>query len=295
MLQVFKSYAMPIAMLAGILFFQFFAQFSEIIPYLIFLMLFFTFLKIDWNKIRFRSLHFWLLAIQLFGSILVYFLLKPIHPILAQGASLCVLAPTATAAPVITKLLDGNVESLTAYSLLSNLLFILAAPLFFSFVGESDIAFISSSLLIVQKVSLLLLVPMILALVIRQLSKKLTQNIGKLSFLSFYLWVVALTIVVARTVSFIFQQEADNYKLWIYLVISSLIISIVLFTAGRRIGKHYSDTVAGGQALGQKNTILIIWMAQSYLNPIASIAAGAYVIWQNSINSIQVWLHNRNN
>jgi len=56
------------------------------------------------------------------------------------------------------------------------------------------------------------------------------------------------------------------------------------------IGKRYDDTVAGGQGLGQKNTILAIWMAQMYLNPIASIGPGAYVLWQNIINSYQVWL-----
>jgi bile acid:Na+ symporter, BASS family len=27
-----------------------------------------------------------------------------------------------------------------------------------------------------------------------------------------------------------------------------------------------------------------------YLNPIASIGPGAYVLWQNIINSYQVWL-----
>jgi len=46
--------------------------------------------------------------------------------------------------------------------------------------------------------------------------------------------------------------------------------------------------------LGQKNTILAIWMAQMYLNPISSIAPGAYVLWQNIINSYQVWLHRKN-
>jgi BASS family bile acid:Na+ symporter len=47
--------------------------------------------------------------------------------------------------------------------------------------------------------------------------------------------------------------------------------------------------VAGGQGLGQKNTVLAIWMAQTFLNPISSIAPGAYVLWQNMFNSWQVW------
>ena len=41
--------------------------------------------------------------------------------------------------------------------------------------------------------------------------------------------------------------------------------------------------------MGQKNTILAIWMAQNYLDPLCSIAPAAYVLWQNIINSIQLW------
>ena len=70
---------------------------------------------------------------------------------------------------------------------------------------------------------------------------------------------------------------------------------MVQFWFGRRIGRKYDDIVAGGQGLGQKNTILAIWMAQAYLNPISSIAPGAYVLWQNMINSWQVWRSRKKN
>ena len=44
-----------------------------------------------------------------------------------------------------------------------------------------------------------------------------------------------------------------------------------------------------GQALGQKNTVLAIWMAYTYLNPLSSVGPGSYVLWQNLINSWQLW------
>jgi len=34
---------------------------------------------------------------------------------------------------------------------------------------------------------------------------------------------------------------------------------------------------------------LAIWMAQTYLAPLSSIAPAAYVLWQNLINSWQLW------
>ena len=46
---------------------------------------------------------------------------------------------------------------------------------------------------------------------------------------------------------------------------------------------------AGGQALGQKNTVIGIWLMLSFLNPTAVIAPCAYVIWQNLINAVQLW------
>jgi len=46
--------------------------------------------------------------------------------------------------------------------------------------------------------------------------------------------------------------------------------------------------------LGQKNTILAIWMAHTYLNPLSSVAPGSYVLWQNIINSCQLWKKRKN-
>ena len=53
--------------------------------------------------------------------------------------------------------------------------------------------------------------------------------------------------------------------------------------------------MAGGQSLGQKNTVLAVWMAQSFLDPIASIAPTAYIVWQNFVNSYQIYRKDREN
>ena len=57
---------------------------------------------------------------------------------------------------------------------------------------------------------------------------------------------------------------------------------------GRKVGAHFRDKVTGGQSLGQKNTVLAIWLALTYLDPIASIAPAAYVAWHNIVNSYQI-------
>jgi hypothetical protein len=59
------------------------------------------------------------------------------------------------------------------------------------------------------------------------------------------------------------------------------------------LGRRYGDAPAGGQSLGQKNTVLAVWMAQSFLDPISSIAPTAYIVWQNFVNSYQIYKKDR--
>jgi BASS family bile acid:Na+ symporter len=291
MLKIIKPYMMPIAITVGAIFYSFFNYLSVLTPYLIFTMLFLTYCNLKMDDVRLSKLHAWMIAIQVLGSLAVYFLLAPFNIILAQGAMICILAPTGTAAPVITGMLKGDVASVTAYSLLSNMTVAVAAPVIFSFVGSyQTLPFLDSLWAIAQKVMFLLLTPFLSALVLRKCMPKVTAAIGRYSGISFYIWTVALCVVSGRTVSFIIQQSDSNHWIEILVAAAAFVACAGQFLAGRKIGSLYDKTIAGGQGLGQKNTILAIWMAQTYLNPIASIGPGAYVLWQNIVNSYQVWL-----
>jgi len=282
---------MPIAITVGAIFYKFFDHLSFLTPYLIFVMLFLTYCNLKMDDVRLSKLHAWMISIQVLGSLAVYFLLSPFNVILAQGAMICVLAPTGTAAPVITGMLKGNVASVTAYSLLSNMTIALVAPIIFAFVGSyQTMPFLDSLWAISQKVMFLLLSPFLTALFLRRFAPKINAAIGKRSGLSFYLWSVALCVVSGRTVSFILLQTNSNHLIEVLVAIAAFIVCAAQFLVGRKIGRLYNETIAGGQGLGQKNTILAIWMAQTYLNPIASLGPGAYVLWQNIVNSYQVWL-----
>ncbi len=286
---------MPIAMVIGILFYPIFGKLAFLTPYLIFTMLFLTYSNMDFQKIRLSKLHFILLSIQLFGSIAAYFALRGYNEILAQGAMICILIPTATSAPVITEMLGGNVESLTTYSLLSNVTLMIISPILFSFMGTyQEVPFFESFLKIFQQIALLLFVPLLIAFFIKKTATDFSKKIARKSNLSFYFWTFALIIVVARTVEFIQLQSSKDYQIEILLGIVALFACGLQFYFGKKIGSKFNNTIAAGQSLGQKNTILAIWMSQIYLDPIASIGPGAYVIWQNIFNSYQVWRKRKN-
>jgi bile acid:Na+ symporter, BASS family len=295
-LKFIKDWMLPLAMLTGALSYRLVGYISFLTPYLIFTMLLLTFCKLSPREMRLHPLHKWLLLIQLVGCVVVYGLVYLYDPVVAQGALICVLAPTATSAAVITGMLGGSVAFLTNYVLLCNIGVAIMAPVLFSFMGsQSEMPFFESFLFICRQVGPLLILPLVFAWSLRAFLPKLHARILSVHKLSFYLWAVALTIVTGSTVRFLVEQQDPDYTVEIGLAVVSLVICVGQFLLGRRLGKRYGDPVSSGQGLGQKNTILAIWMAQVYLNPIASIAPAAYVLWQNSINSYQLWLKGRKN
>lgn len=277
-------------MITGSIFHQLFSQLSFLIPTLIFVMLLLTFSKLKARKVRISSFQVWLIAFQVVGSILFYLALRPVNSTLAESALICVLAPTATAAAVVTGMLGGSVAALTTYTLVCNLVVAISAPVIFSLIGQHAVlTFWHSFGLISLKVMPLLVLPLLVAWFIQRFLPSLNQKITSMHGVAFYLWGLSLTIVTARTVNFLINQENLDKTLALEITLVSLLLCALQFFVGKRVGKRYKKTISGGQALGQKNTILAIWMAQSFLNPISSLGPAAYVLWQNSFNSWQLY------
>ena len=149
-----KNWTLPLAMLAGGIGFPIFRNLSFLTPYLIFTMLLLTFCKVPLEDLKFRPVHIWLLVIQIGGAIAVYSVLSPLNVLVAEGAFICVIAPTATAAAVITDKLGGSAGSLISYTLLANLGTAIAAPALFPLIHplSHEMSFSMAFLIILQKV-----------------------------------------------------------------------------------------------------------------------------------------------
>lgn len=289
MLKILKNNALPIAMIVGALGYKLFTHLAFLTPYLIIAMLFVTFCRISPRNLKIEKWHIWILLLQILGSIGVFFILRPINIILAQGVMICILAPTATAAPVITGKLGGSIESLTTYTLLSNFAVAIFAPAAFPLIEMgAHLNFWDGFITIIQKVFPLLIGPFVAAWICQKFAPALQAKITSIPSLAFYLWVVSLTIVTARTVRSIIEEPQDGHIVG-FIALGALVVCIIQFALGKAIGGAYNNRIAGGQAFGQKNTILAIWMAHTYLNPISAIGPGTYVLWQNVVNSWQLW------
>lgn len=285
-----KNWTLPLAMITGTLFHGFFTELSVLIPSMIFIMLLLTFSKLKARKVRITSFQLWLILFQVVVSIVLFLVLRPFNSILAESALICVLAPTATSAVVVTGMLGGSVAALTTYTLACNLVVAIVAPVLFSLIGQhAEMSFWHSFSLISLKVMPMLILPLVVAFFIQRFLPSVNRKITSLHGMAFYIWALALIIVTARTVNFLLEQDNLDKTLALEITVLSMALCALQFFVGKRVGRRYKKTIAGGQALGQKNTILAIWMAQSFLNPIASLGPAAYVLWQNSFNSWQLY------
>lgn len=266
-------------------------------PLLIFAMLFLTFCKIDPHQLRLKRWHGWLLGLQcgLFTAIGLALMAMP-HSglrVVLEGAMICLICPTATAAAVVTKKLDGDVTSITTYTILINIAAALLIPTLVPLVHPNPaMNALTSGMLILSKVFPLLLLPLAAAMLLRYTMPKVCNYIARYQELSFYLWAVALALAMAVTTRSIVHSTVDlSTQLW--LVAVSLVCCAMQFVVGRRIGRRYGDHVTAGQSLGQKNTVLAIWMGYTFFTPVTAIAGGFYSIWHNVVNSWQLYHHKK--
>lgn len=284
---------LPIAMVVGAVFHDQIGYVKFLSPYLIFIMLLITYCRISFDNFRLDGSAWWLLALQIPGAVAVYCVLRFFSVDVAEGVFICVFCPTATAAPVITGMLGGLVEKVAAYSLLSNLTVAVTAPLLLAYMGDSssgtDIAFLPSLMNIAVNVLPLILGPLVVALLLKLTFPKVRDSISNHQGLSFYIWAVALIIVVGNSVSFIIKEPVSRIPEMLLIGGLSLAVCLGQFYMGRRIGGRYGDCISGAQSLGQKNTVLAVWLALTYLNPIASVGPACYIAWHNIVNSYQIY------
>ena len=320
MRKFFDSNALWLSMLIGALGYKLFLPLAPTLPWLIFFMLFFTFCKVNPLDLRLHKWHWAVLAAQLLFAFSSYLAL--LHwtgdKILAQGILMCFIMPTATAAPIIAGKMGGSIQNLTTFTLLSNFATAIIVPATFPLINPAaNMTFFPAFLLILSRVAPLLLGPFFSAWLLRLAYKWKTRKEFvlpvKIAVVPFYLWVasiVVLTSVVTETVIANFQSQISNILI---LLVLSFFACLLQFGLGKLIGyklpavskgTDYQDvlinpaaapktmegvsSITAGQAFGQKNTSLGVWMANTYLDPLASLGAAAYIIWQNIFNSVQL-------
>lgn len=304
----FREFALPCSLILGAVVYLIFANvpFLEpfgdavgphlisLMPVVLFCLLYVTFCKIEIKEMKPKTWHFVLqlirtslaalmvLAIYLFGS-------NYDTKLVLEGAFICFICPTAAAVAVVTEKLGGSIGSLTTYTVIANIFTMIIIPTLFPMVEKgADVSFLYMSMMVFRNVTTVLVVPLILALLSRRFLPKFVAQVKSVKDLGFYMWCFNLTILMGETLRNILHTTVSGWILALLLIVP-LLVCLIQFCIGKAVGRHYGDSISAGQALGQKNTIVGIWLTLTFLNPLAAVAPGAYVVWQNLVNGWQLW------
>ena len=292
-----RGYILPGAIVLGLLLHGWCGYLAWLAPYLIFVILLLNFVAVDLRKLRIKAMNYWLVFFQAVVSIGGYFAIKWLSAdeTEAQGVLIGVLCPVASSVVVVASMLGADRTTTTAHTIIGNLMVAIVAPLYFSFIGlHQDLPFGDSFLMILGKISPVIALPFFVALALQVFRPNVSDFLSRYKGWSFYLWAICLLLTLGQTIDFIYLHGRGHEDTILALGISSVIVCAFHFAFGKWLGAKYGDRVAGGQLLGQKNTAMGIWMANTYLNPLSSVFLAFYSISQNLFNSWQLWEKGRN-
>lgn len=304
----FRKFALPCSLVLGALGYLIFAnvpflqplgdavgpRLVELMPVVLFALLYVTFCKIEIKEMKPKAWHF---VLQLIRTSLALLMVIAIclfgknyeAKVILEGAFICFICPTAAAVAVVTEKLGGSIGSLTTYTVIANIFTMIIIPSLFPMVEkEADVSFLYMSMMVFRNVTTVLVVPLLLALLSRKFLPRFVDKVKSVKDLGFYMWCFNLTILMGETLRNFLHATVSGWILALLLIVP-LAVCLVQFAIGKAVGRHWDASISAGQALGQKNTIVGIWLTLTFLNPLAAVAPGAYVVWQNLVNGWQLW------
>ena len=290
-MQRFRPYVLPVAIVLGLLLHRWCAMFSFLVPFIIFSILLLTFTAVDLRRLRMTMIDLWLILFQVVVSISCFLFIKLFggSHIVAEGVLIGVLCPVASSVAVVACMLGANRETVPTYTIVGNLMVAVVAPVVFSLIGDHpERGLFDGFLLMFSKIGSTLALPFFLAVLMQFMLPRVNNFIAQYKGLGFYLWSVALLFTLGQTIDYIFLNGEGNWNSIVWLGILSLTFCVLQFAFGRWLGKKYGDVVGGGQLLGQKNSAMGIWMANTFLTPLSSVFLAFYSVFQNVFNAWQL-------
>ncbi len=281
-----RTLAIILAFIAGY-FLPSLSGLSWMIRWLIVGMLFITFLGVRFGKLKPERRHWFIVVVTLAMGLGPFFLLKWLgYEDIAIAAFFVGIPPTATAAPVIMGFLKGNVEFVLTSLIVVNASICALMPLIMPLVvGRGGIEIYGQ---VAGSVGFVMIVPFVLAMIVRRWKHRSVLWPRKLKDVSFGVWVACLVLIAAHASDDIHNRPELSHSILLWIGILSLAICALNFGIGYLLGGPDRRRECS-QSLGQKNTTLTIFLAMIYApSPIASLGPTFYVLWHNLWNAWQL-------
>jgi BASS family bile acid:Na+ symporter len=264
--------------------------FSFLIQYLLMVMLFFSFLDIQFKPQTFQKSVLWVLLANIVVGFLSYALLISFDSTFALTAFLTAIAPTAIAAPVIMSFIKGEIEYVVASVLVTNISSALIIPVALPFLIGTEVRI--SVWEVLQPVLVVMFVPLILAQFVSYLPSATQGLLRKGKQYSFAIWLLNLLLISANASNFLRNENADSIFTLFIIALISLVLCIVNFGLGALLGgrKNWQEA---SQSLGQKNLSFVIWIALTFINPLVAMGPTFYILYHHLYNSWSIYRFER--
>ncbi|MCH5285741.1 MAG: hypothetical protein J1E42_09100 [Akkermansiaceae bacterium] len=266
------------------------------LPYLVGAMLTITLVGMEVRELRPQVRHGLILVANVVLGLLPWAALKSLgYEEYAEAAFFAGLVGEAASAPVIVSMLGGKSEfaavGLALNSAFASLMIPLVVPFIITPYGGGEISRLELFAAVLEHVTAMLLVPCLIAVMVRKLRPSSKLWARKLSLVSLAFWLFCMAMVSAKGVTRVSEAAASWAEIAPYagVVLGMCVLS---FWLGRKIGgRDYA--LECGQCLGQKNATVGIYLALCYAAPLVFLGPTLYLLFQHIFNTWQMVRYNR--
>jgi BASS family bile acid:Na+ symporter len=262
--------------------------FSFLIQYLLMVMLFFSFLDIEFRLQTFQKSIFWILFANIVVAFLSYAVLASYNGTLALTAFMTAIAPTAIAAPVIMSFIRGRIEYVVAAVLVTNISSAIIIPMTLPFLLGAQADLRISVREVLEPVVIVMFVPLILARLVSYMPLGPRRFLRAGKRFSFAIWLLNLFLISANASSFLRHENQNSISTLLVIALISLVLCIVNFGLGALLGGRQNWQEAS-QSLGQKNLSFVIWIALTFINPLVAMGPTFYILFHHLYNSWSIY------
>ena len=280
-----RTLGLMLAIVAGIFIPQA-AIFSGLIQYLVFGMMFLSFVGLKFKRSALRLSLLNVLVANVCVALVAFFVLQPVDDTLALVGFMAGISPTAISAPVVMALLERRVDYVVAAVLLTNIGMALIVPFLLPWLGGNQVHV--SIWEVLQSVAMVVILPLVLARLVRYLPQPAQQPVLRAKGFTFILWIASLFLIVSKASHFIYTNVTVPLTFLLQIAVVAIALSVVNFSLGALLsGQEFRRETS--QVLGQKNVSFTIWLSLAFINPIVALGPTFYIICHHTYNSFQLY------
>ncbi|MFZ1292053.1 MAG: bile acid:sodium symporter [Melioribacteraceae bacterium] len=235
--------------------------------------------------------HFYIILSNLFIPLVSYFFLVAFGKLqLAQVAFITGIAPTAIASPIIINLLKGKIEYVVISILLTNFVIAFLLPFLIPEMLNSSSTISFSDVLF--PVAEIFLIPFFLSLILKKYFVKLKNSLENFNKYVFYVLILNINLGTAKASNYIGEEMGFGDPIIYQIAAVSFFLCFLSFFIGWLISTK-NLRMEGSQSLGQKNNGFTVWVALTFISPLAVLGPVFYILFQNTYISWQLHQGNK--